>query len=64
MQAIKISMFVSQKKSANRIFCICYLKVTEGQVSLSTLFGTLRACVNSSSFGYFGGLEEYTFQEL
>ena len=28
-----------QKKSNNCSLCICYLKVIEGQVSLSTLFG-------------------------
>ena len=34
----------------------------EGQVSLSTLFGTLRVCINGSFFGYFYGLERSTFQ--
>ena len=33
----------------------------EGQVSLSTLFGTLRVCINRSFFGYFDGLERSTF---
>ena len=32
---------VSQEKSNARGLCVCYLKVIEGQVSLSTLFGTL-----------------------
>ena len=41
---------------------MCYLKVIEGQVSLSTLCGTLRVCVNSSFFGYFDGLEKSTFE--
>ena len=37
--------------------CICYLRVTEGQVDISTLYGKLRVCINSSFFGYFDGLE-------
>ena len=44
--------------------CICRLKVREGQVSLSTLLSTARACVINSFFGYFDGLEKSTFQEL
>ena len=55
---------VSQKKRTNRSLCIYYLKVVKGQISLSTLCGTLRVCVNSSFFGYFDGLEKSTFQEL
>ena len=56
-QAIKISMYiyifmvkhrVSQKKSATRGLCICYLKVIEGQVSLSALLGTLSVSINIS----------------
>ena len=35
---------------------MCYLKVLEVQVSLLTLFGTLRVCINSSFFGYIDGL--------
>ena len=30
--------------------------------SKSTLFGTLRACINGSFFGYFDGLERPTFK--
>ena len=30
--------------------------------SKSTLFGTLRVCINGSFFGYFDGLEGYTFK--
>ena len=54
-------MHVSQKKSNTRSLCVCYLKVIEGKVSLSALFGTLRFCVNKSFFGYFDGLERSTF---
>ena len=35
-----------------------YLKVIERELSLSTLCGTLRICVNSSFFAYFDGLEK------
>ena len=48
---------VSQKKSDSRSLCICYLKVIEGQVSLSALLGTLRVCINSLFFECFDGLE-------
>ena len=43
-----LNTHVSQKKRTNRSLCICYLKVIEGQVSLSTLCGTLKVPVNSS----------------
>ena len=33
------------------VYGICYLDVIEGQVSLSTLLGTLRININSSFFG-------------
>ena len=56
------TIHVSQKKRTNRSLCICYLKVIEGQVCLSTLCGTLRICVNSSFLGYFDGLEKSTFK--
>ena len=39
-----------RKKSNDRSLSICYLKVIEGQVSLSTLFGTLRVFINGSFF--------------
>ena len=39
-----------RKKSNTRSLSICYLKAMEGQVSLSTLLGTLRVCINSSFF--------------
>ena len=52
------------EKITNRSLCICYLKAVEGQVSLSTLFGIPRICVNGSFFGYFDGLEKYTFKKL
>ena len=39
-----------RKKSNTRSLCICYLKAMEGQVSLSTLLGTLRVCINSLFF--------------
>ena len=58
------NIHVSQKKSNNRSLRIGYLKVTEEQVSLSTLFGTLRVCINSSFFRYFDGLERSIFQKL
>ena len=54
------NIHVSQKNSNTRGLCICYLKVVEGQVSLSTLFSALRVCINSSFFGYFDGLERST----
>ena len=41
---------------------ICYLKVIEGQVNLSTLLGILRVCINSSFFRYFDVLEGSTFK--
>ena len=50
---------VSQKKGDTRdtrSLCICYLKVIEGQISLSTLFATMRVSINSSFFGYFDSL--------
>ena len=56
------NMHVAQKKRTNRSLCICYLKVMEGQVSLSTLFGTTRVCVNSSFFGYLDDFEKSTFK--
>ena len=49
------------QKRTNCSLCICYLKVIEGKVGLSTLCGTLRVCVNSSFFGYFDGLEKSAF---
>ena len=54
-------MHVPQKKRTNRSLCICYLKVIEGQVSLATLFGTLRVCIYGSFFGHSDGLERSTF---
>ena len=51
----------SQKKINTRSLCICCLKVIEGQVSLSTVLGTLRVFINSSFSGYFDGLERSTF---
>ena len=36
------NIHVSQKKRNIHSLCICYLKVIEGQASLSTLFGTTR----------------------
>ena len=59
--ATNLNIHVSQKKSNTCSLCICYLKVIEGQVSLSTLFGTLRVCINDSLFRYFYGLERSTF---
>ena len=53
---------LSQKKRINRSLCMCYLKVIEGQASLSTVFGT--PCVNSSFFGYFDALENCIFKEM
>ena len=50
------NIHVSQEKSNIRSPCRCYLKVIEGQVSLSTLLGKLRVCINSSFFGCFDGL--------
>ena len=50
-----LSNHVSQKKSNIRGLCICYLKAIKGQVSLLTLFRTLRVRINSSFFGYFDG---------
>ena len=47
-----------------KLCIVCYFKVIDGQVSLSTLLGTLRVYINSSFFGYFDGLERSTFQEL
>ena len=41
---------------------MCYLKVIQAQLSLSTLLGTLRVCINSSFFGYFDLLERSTFK--
>ena len=46
---------VSQKKSDTQSLCTCYLKVVEGEVSLLTVFGTMRVQDNSSFFGYFDG---------
>ena len=57
----KLKYLLSHKKSNNRSLCICCLKVIEGQISLSTLFGTLRVSINGSFFGYFDGLERSTF---
>ena len=51
---------VSQEKRKSHSLCICYLKVIEGQVSLSTLLCTPRVCVDSLFFGYFDGLEKST----
>ena len=56
------NIHVSQKKSNNRSLRICYLKVVEGQVSLSTLPSTLTVRINGSFFGYFDGLERSTFK--
>ena len=56
-----LNIHVVQKKRNTHSFCICYLKVIEGQVSLPTLSGKLRVCVNNSFFGYFDGLEKSTF---
>ena len=58
------NIHVSQKKSNTCslvVLVYAVLKVIEGQVSLSTLFGTLRVCINSSFFGYFDGLERSMF---
>ena len=52
------------RKREQIVIYICYLKVLEAQVGLSTLLDTTRVCVNSSFFGYFDGLEKYTFKEL
>ena len=56
------NIHASQKKSNTRSLCLCYLNALamEGQVSLSTLLGTLRVCINSSFFGYFDGIEGST----
>ena len=59
--AVNQNIHVSQKKSNNHSLCICYLKVIQAQLSLSTLLGTLRVCINSSFFGYFDSLERSTF---
>ena len=40
-------MYLKEKKTTHSL-CIYYLKVLEGQVSLSTLCGTPRVCVNTS----------------
>ena len=40
-------MYLREREN-NRSLCICYLKVIEGQESLSTLFGTLRVYINGS----------------
>ena len=55
---------VSQTKSDTCSYCICYLKVVKGQVSLSTVCGALRVYTNSSFFGYFDGHHKSTFKEL
>ena len=62
LSAANETVHVPQKNKTNCSLCICYLKVIEGQVSLTTLFGTPRVCVNSSFFEYFDGLEKYTFK--
>ena len=43
------NIHVSQKDSNNHILCICYLKVIQAQLSLSTLLGTLRVCINQAA---------------
>ena len=55
------NIHVSQEQSNTRSLCIRHVKVIEEQVSLSTLVGKLRICINSSFFGYFDGLERSTF---
>ena len=50
-----------RKKSNNHSLRICYLKIIEGQVSLSAVFGTLRVCINGLFFEYSDGLERSMF---
>ena len=44
------NIHVSQKKINTRSLCICCLKVIEGQVSLSTVLGTLREFLSTVHF--------------
>ena len=53
---------ISGEENKSQYLYLCYLKVTEGQVSLSTLYGTLRVSVNSLFFEYFDGLENPRFK--
>ena len=46
---------ISEKSDACGL-CICYLKVIKGEVSLSTLLGTLGVFIKSLLFRYFDGL--------
>ena len=55
---------VSQKKSGTRGPCIPHLKVTEGQVGLSTVLGTRRVYINTSFLVYFDSRHNGTFKEL
>ena len=67
LQAVKLSMYLRKRGQIIAFYAIiyiCYFKVIEGQVTLSTLFGTPRVCVNSSFFRYFNGLDRYTFKAL
>ena len=59
-----VAEVVNRSLKADCTDFICYLKVIEGHVSLLTLPGTLRVCINSSFFGYFDCLERSAFQDL
>ena len=47
--------------SYSRVFTVCYLKTMEGEVSISTLLGTMRVYINSSFLEYFDGHQISTF---
>ena len=61
MACRQLNYACTSEKENNRSIGICYLKAMEGQVSLPTVFRTLRVCISGSFFGYFDDLERSTF---